>query len=300
MHCIVLSSPTDKKNWKVYRSIEVLAYHRGWAGYVRILFGLMLENRLKGQPNFLRLLHCGNVALTLKKSWPLPPHDDAPDSTFIQSFYGQAFKEDAGQVLQVRNLSPWDEWMEEEPTPVLVWPDQEAIDKGMSPGREITPEGTTTQECESPPFTVWQLGPFSQVGLHLVTFSLTFSGETYRRLVEANDSFSVDGPERLLDRIRYFDLAEADMRYRPEWDKLLADFLDPQKRLTSEAYDVVILGPPFADRTTRVSDALRNGIHTAPLGLEGPGDRFITTSEYFSLPLRYTEVPSVQPEPATA
>lgn len=290
MHCIVMSSPRGRRAWNIHRSIELLAYHRG-ERIVRILFVLLAENKLADGANILRIMHRGSVRCTLAEPWPLPCHPDEETSRSIgilEQLYGKAFEESGGHILYKNALSPCDTWHQDsEPREVLLWPRCEHSATDGDGSGHIEVERPQTDFARYVPFTTWSCGPFSEEKLYLISFHLEFAGETYDTLVEREPTFSVDGPERLLSRIRYDDLANVPAKHREGWVSRWADFDAPATRVPSDSYDVLIMEPPLADQVTINDECCTTGIYQAPMQ---PGDsavRFVTTDDFFTLPMSY-------------
>jgi len=293
MHCVMMSSPKGNglrgsADWHVYRSVELLAYHKT-EQRVRILLMILAES-LADVPNYLKLLHRGNVDCDLvTPSYPLPRHPDENNKNnvgVLESVYGKAFKDCKNcYVQEEKKLTPWDAWMSVAQRTVALYGGPNPKTAKLEPKNRVPSDGSYV------PFCTWELGPFVEKGLYLLAFSLEFHGQTYNHLVNGQDgTFSVDGPRRLLAAIQYRDLMNypIDQDY---WNCLLGDFNNPETAVKSESYDVILLGPPFADKVEVRADRCTNGIHKAaknqPHELCRHAVRYVTTDQYFTLPLSY-------------
>lgn len=298
MHCVLLSSPFGAQSWHMRRSVEMLGYHKEEM-VVRALVTVGLENRLEGTPNFLRILHRGKVNAYLRPAWKLPAHPDElahweragtpADSparqTVLNKLYRAAF-DDTNVLCQKLKLTGWDEYQRIEPVPVMPCKPNLSLEQ-ITPterGWSMLPEFCSSNEAHIP-FTIWTLGPFTEPGLHLIAFELEFSAETYRELVKG-DEFTVDGPQRLVARIKQDDLSRLPEPKRGCWQERLAPF--ETGHLVGESYDVIILRPPFADLVESLGGC---GIALAPLQpmCKGTavGDRFMTVDQAFTMAFRY-------------
>lgn len=289
MHCIVMSSPKGKEAWKIYRSVEILGYHQT-DRRVKILFTILAENMLASEPNVLRFLHRGNVRCQVVQSWPLASHPDERDHNvkgILETLYGKAFEESEGHVLRRNVLSCCDVWEKIETQNIVDWPAVSLSSLNTEKGGYLPQEDPPDNADDYVPFCTWTLPPFPEKGLYLIAFSLQFSGETYRRLVEREPTFSVDGPERVLSVIEYDDFVNYGENKLAQWQARLAEFQDDSKRLAGESYDVIILGDPLADDVEVQQEMCIRGIHVAPMQPITRAKRFVTTDQSFTLPLKY-------------
>jgi hypothetical protein len=259
-------------------------------GSVQILFMLLAKNLLRpGKQNFLHIMHRGAVQLHLQKPWPLPRHPNEPGGGpgILQSLYGSAFRFDhkEGRIFRYRVLSPADTWRPDERVPVTDWLG------ACQPEASAKPAHGDSYV----PFTTWELGPFETEGYHLIAFSLEFSGETYRKLVEHCEFFTIDGPQRLLDEIEYGDIATLPLGEQGEWMRRLDQYKTEATRLDSQSYDIVVLGTGMADAVSTLTDRIQierrlaiRGAGEAPLQPAEPSaKRFLTFNRFFSIALRY-------------
>jgi hypothetical protein len=294
MHCIVISSPSGTDSWRIHRSIEILAYRRR-EQRVTILFTLLAENRLPDRPNALRLLHRGKVTCRLIPPWPLPRHPFESKSAkgILEKVYGQAFQRSENGLSRVRALTSRDSWNDISPTPVFLGPEDK--NNALTSQNVVPPEVEVLDSSGYIAFTTWQLEPFTQQGLYLLSFTLEFSGETYRKLVESEPTFTIDGPMRLLARIEYSDLDRSDKNTYEISRKHLADFKNPRRIINCESYDVIILGPPLGDQVEIDEIACPVGICSAPLQPNGNAQRFLTDNQFFTLGLAYSLKTSLLP-----
>jgi hypothetical protein len=291
MHCIVMSSPNNtlkgNAGWHIHRSVEVLAYHQA-AECVKILFLVLAENLLDG-PNVLRFLHRGNVQCRLIcPSYPLPRHPDEEyepqQPGILESVYGKAFNV-YGACVREHALTPWEAWARKTRQSVTLFGGNELKNDILSPEFDVPEDDSYI------PFCTWKLEDFKNKGLYLISFSLEFSGETYKRLVASDESFSVDGPQRLLSAIKYRDIPDYRNEQRNWLDRLRA-FEDEATAVCSDSYDVIILGSPLADEVNICYDRCCNGIHKAAQNQPAPdchAVRYVTTDQFFTLPLSYVE-----------
>lgn len=325
MHCVVMSSEKGNHTWSVWRTVEVLAYHKE-ERCVRILFLILAKNNsVDSGPNYLKLLHRGNVECTLLPPWPLPRHYDEGENTkgkvgavqgILEDLYGKVFSGEEAPIVLSKCLTPWDSFVEiSERIEVRAGPDLPAGQGGFPLPMKLDADQLRVDECSYRPFTTWTVGPFNHAGMYLIAFSLNFTGETYADLVERSmriatnetdasgelaahgerievaPGFSVDGPQRLLALINYLDLPlSRNEQERKDFITMLEPFQDEDKRIEPEAYDVVILNYPLADPVEVDSEAmLRNSIYEAPLQASplGRAKRFITVDNCFTIGLKY-------------
>jgi len=285
MHCVLLNSPCGDAYWRLHRSVEVLGYHDT---EVRILLALYLENLAPaGVENYLGMMHRGHVECAIVPAWPLPQHPDEPQSRHsaktcvLRQLYGAAFFEDSRGLFQRKGLTKWDAWHSVDERRVIPEKDSWKLKR--------TSECLHAETGAWVPFTTWRLGPFTESTFYLVTCVLRFAGETYHELVDQRDNFTVDGPSRLLTRIKYEDLFRLPREDREKWIRQIEPF-DSARLLLSDEYDVIILAPPLANEVHAYS---KIGISLARLQPvhEGRhlGDRFITSDPGFSMIVKYGE-----------
>jgi hypothetical protein len=292
MHCVLLNSPCGDGYWRLHRSVEVLGYHEQ---EVQILLALYLENLAPdGMENYLSMLHRGRVECNFVPAWPLPQHPDeamaghrAKDCV-LRQLYESAFTRQGGTLTQRKGLTKWDTW-------------HSVAERRVIPKLENRDDRETWQMSESRcsetgswvPFTTWRLGPFKESAFYLVTCALRFTGETYNELVDRKRNFTIDGPLRLLTRLKCEDLLRLSARERTKWASELSRFEDSHLLLGDE-YDVIILVPPLAEQVRTYGQI---DIASAPLqparGRQKIAERFITSDHRFSMALEFAaEVPS--------
>ncbi len=318
MHCVLLSSPLGSGYWRLRRSVEVIGYH-GEDDTARILVILAVTNTAPpSTKNYLRIMHRGNVEAFLRDAWPLPDHYDeaarwkqigAADGgkagsrgNVLIKLYREAFKEVGDELLQIEALTGWDEFLPIDP-PVRVFACglRSCLDgvKESPRGHLIEPEVPSPSADTYSPFTSWKLGPFIEPGLHLLALELTFTGETYKELVTRGE-FTIDGPQRLLARVKHDDLARLSDRERTEWQSRLDKF-EGHSLLLGQSYDVIILRDPFADPIQMLGGTGIARAPKQPMCKNTPvADRFVTTNQAFSIALRPWTKEVSEAEPALA
>jgi hypothetical protein len=293
MQCIALSAPQGKDSWHIHRSVETLAYHRS-VPRVEILFVFLAENLLAN--NSIDLLHRDRVRCRIVPSWPLPRHEDERSDTetaVLQQVYGGLFREENACLWQTGRLTPWDEAQEVKPA-VLVrdWANAERLLSGSECWKlwdAQYPDNGKTQ-----PFTCWRLCPFTERGHYLIAFRLSVEWSHYKRFPSPDSVFTVDGPDRLLRRILYEDIAGVPDAERDTWVSRLAPFENETKRLHPDNYDVILLRSSSVDVVERIADYGTTGIYEAPQQPNSNGTRFITSKPSFTLPLCFSELSSAE------
>jgi len=290
MHCVLLNSPCGDAYWRIHRSVEVLGYHEQ---EVRILLALYLENLAPtGTENYLGMMHRGHVECKIVPAWPLPQHPDevkaelrAKDS-ILRQLYEPAFTQIDGRLVQLKGLTTWDTWHSVKERRVI--PEKDGWKLTRSSEIPYMDSGGWV------PFTTWRIGPFTESAFYLITCVLGFTGETYRELVDRESDFTVDGPMRLLARVRD-DLLRLPQQDRARWVGELARF-ECSHLLPGDGYDVIILAPPLAEEV-RTSGQI--GIASAPLqpdrGSRHLADRFIASDQRFSMVVEYAVETPPQP-----
>jgi hypothetical protein len=273
----------------------MLAFHRRQKR-VEILFALYLENRRRN--SYLHILHPGNTEYELiRRPWPLPAHLREGDAkpNILESIYGGAFQLDGqdGSLHQTNGLTAWDSlFAYAGKRAVAVWPDRDP-EPASGHMTRIFPDGGQ-DEKGFVPFSEFRLGPFTRVGPVLIGFRLWFEGESYLRLLGNRSTFTVDGPESLMIRLKrehFGALAESD---REKWEKRIRLFEEYVG--FGESYDVIVLGRPLA---SAVTCTWRNGIVKAPIQpTTNVAERYITAYPRFVLALEYSEIatPTGNPE----
>lgn len=298
MHSVLIGSPLGKKVWSLQRSTEIIGYHRS-ERRVNILLLLLAINKLKTGPNTLCLMHRGNVQCRMLRSWPMPHHSDEGAGfgpSLLEDLYGDGIQEQGDCLLRQKQLTAWDSWHDSQhPERVRPWPPgKEFTLEGNLPSmsnwiRQVTPQAAPDSFV---PFVKWELGDFTETGLHLIACEMSFSGETYDRLVGNTPVFTVDGPRRLLSRIVYDDLASDVSIAAADYHALLQVFRDPEQRLTATSHDIVLLGPPSArvDDVRVYKDGCTTGIYPAPRPVVRDGiRRFLARDQCFSLALSFED-----------
>jgi hypothetical protein len=272
------------------RSVEVLGFHHA-EREVRILLGFYVEKKMEaGAENYLRLMHRGNVECFVQPAWPLPLHPDEVKygSSVLRDIYAENFQEQEhdNHLLHVKTLTAWDARIPvAQPHPVVPWSPKIEGDPVKDWGWKLMPETPALPLEQYVPFTTWLLGPFDEPAPYLITCAIRIAHKTYDELVESKPQFTVDGPERLLSRIKYDDVFRLADQERAEWEGRLAPF-EQSHLLLGDGYDVIILNPPLADSVERLNGSI--GIVPAPRqpGRER-GERFMTADQAFNMTLRY-------------
>jgi hypothetical protein len=292
MLCIIAREVGEKDSWKGRRAGETVGFHRD-IEEAHVLATLYLENKLEDDlPNYIELLHPGNVEGKLAKDVLLSDHPDEKEkgleNNVLRSLYGEAFDieqngESIEKVSQIKALSGWDTWYELEKPQLVNWAgDKRTADnppclERKSIGFSETYDGFT-------PFTVWKIGPFTKKGPVLISLEIKLGGESYRELVTRDRTFSIDGPEHLLSRIEYSYIPRLDKEEQCLWKKELNKF---RKYIgVGQSYDIVLLGKTFADEVETLE---KSGITEATLQLDSKdiGTRYVTDDPNFAMSLRY-------------
>jgi hypothetical protein len=286
MHCFVLSGPNGKDSLSIRRSVEVLAYH---PGEHRVSILLLLLAHSETDDNAIRLLHRGAVECSVVPSWPLPIHPSEPKAStgILNELYKGLFAKDpaSGQLLRVKDLTPWDTEVEL-PEPEPLWPTTE--------NRQL--ESDTAGLDGPAPFTTWTVTGLKQ-GWNLLAFKLTIGQAAYDRRLTEGSSFTVDGPDRILARIEYGELASFTDSVRDQWRSAMSGFVDPETRLQCDSHDIVLLEAPPAAPVARVPELCASGVYIAATRADG-SVRYLTTDASFTLPLGFaTAVPVGSAEP---
>jgi hypothetical protein len=277
MHCISVSSPSGQATWRIRQSVEVLGYHRK-ERRVSILFLLLALNTLRDAPNDLRVLHRGRVRCTQVPAWPVPSHADESDAVnALSSVYGSLFTVQNGDVVCSNSLTTENSG---EHAQRVIPVHRQAVRTPLAPDFE-PPAGDGYV-----PFTTWTVH-VEHEGLYLAAFELEFSGETYDHLLASDQPFTIDGPDRLLARIEYIDLASLIPDERGLWTERLAPFTDLAQRVPCEKYDIIVLSPPYADQTRKVTGYSANGIYEVFTPALCGGTLYSTLDSTFTLPLQF-------------
>jgi len=290
MHCILFRGDPDV--WELRRSVEVLAYHRE-RQEVSILAVASVQ-KLKAGPKHLYMLHRGNVECSKVKSGRAARHPDEVNregDTIWWSVYKKEFEvsaasivESGGILTRTKERTCLDSFVpaadEIIKSTTRLWPAEVSGNPVIAP----CPRG----DGPDVPFTEWPLGPFDPTGEILITVGLTFSGATYRRLLGDDESFTIDGPQRVLDAIESIDLINLPPQSRSSWEKLL----QPYKTFlpAKYGYDVILLSHPCKADNIEIKGLSR--IIIAPYQPEprGAGLRFVSGSANFQLVLGYSDV----------
>jgi len=291
MMCIVVTGAQGKDTWDGHRSVEVLGFHRDQQK-VNILFLLYLKN--KKQDNHLLVLHPGNTGLEVVRfAGALPSHQDEVSSkmgqkNILESVYEDMFKFDyeTAKCLQKKGLSPWDSrYGIDDPEEVIIWPAAEhPSDTSVCSGEKVVQDKT-----QFAPLSTWRIGPFRQVGWVLLAFKMWFCGDTFKKFVEEGMLFTVDGPWRLLSKIKHNFILPFERDTFGDWGKELGRFEDCLG-FRQGGHDVIILKPPLADNVVVDMDG-SNMITKAPTqpSPSGIADRYITANPGFKLSLSYSD-----------
>ena len=138
------------------------------------------------------------------------------------------------------------------------------------------------------PFSAWRLGPFPYKGEYFLAVNTTLSKDSYKKLVESDSFFTVDGPKRLRDKIKHAFIPYLTYAEQEEWSEKFVRFKN--HLCFDESYDVVILDEPYADRV--VADMRNSSLITeGPLRpiSKKPFKRYITANSAFKLDLSYAD-----------
>jgi hypothetical protein len=282
----------------------MIGYHRR-DHQVRIQLLFHLDNTApSGTNNFLNVLHRGNVQFEVVPAWPFPSHPDEEagnETGVLNEIYGPMFSAAGKDLFQIRTLTAWDDYQEVERRRVIQWPPK--IDNHRSP-RSYASYSVSDQDTfdrqQLLPFSTFTLGPFTEEGSYLIALRMNFSGKVYDQLTGDHSEFTVDGPIRLLSRIKYQDILKTPIAEQSAWRNRLKPFED-EALLPGEGYDVVLLGPPSADHVVPLSTS---GISLAPLQpkqlIPGVVQRFVSANQRFTLTLRYDDESTSRDECASA
>lgn len=284
--CIALAGD----NWSVLRSVEVLGYDTRGERNVRVLMTLLAESQVNG--NALSIMHRGNVRAYLRDAWPAARHEaeaDELEDAVLHQIYARAFDCDGpgGSPRLVCSLTPMDRFVELD-NPVPVHAHSRATLAGCLDDEESARLRLAFGDPEHSgyvPFTQWDLDGFDR-GVHLISFDMVIEGETYERLVGDSMGFSVSGPLRLLDAVRFNDIPSTSADQRPGWRERLKPF---DTALGAEGYDVIVLQEPC--RVSAVVESVgfsRRGISRAPTQPSRGAVRYVTGHAEFDLPLEFT------------
>lgn len=279
MHCVSLSSSLGNAAWRIARSVEVLGYHRD-RGRVSILYVLLAKNLNSDRPNSLHLLHRGRVEARIVPAWPLPPHPDEKRANAVSGPLASLFLRRDGEILLTDEaLAGLEPDLQRGPTFVC----SSSGPKVLEPNFALPDGGSHV------PFTTWTID-VDRPGWHLIAVELAFDGETYSRLLPPGQVFTVDGPERLLARIRYLDLSGLSVDDHRRWGDRLAPFMRPEQKVSPGRYDIVVLGPPCADPISPVDGYGASAVYeVADASRCEPQLRYRAVDESFSLPLSFAQ-----------
>lgn len=304
--CTIIQGDDHGQSWRGHRSVEALAFDRGQRK-VAILFLLLMEN-LKPR-NYLRMLHPGNSSCRMVRAWTgddigtLPYHpweDELAGNSVLDQIYHKLFRyrRASKELYQVRALNPFESiYGLKTPRKVVVWPHDDNAhwrpEEGLMDGMERF-IGSDDEDAFVP-FTAWRLGPFVQTGLVLVSFHLWFEAANFDQLVTDREYFSVDGPSRLMSRIKYDCIPVMAAGEQRGWRQDLTffeDHIDFERN-----YDIVIHKIREADGSRVEVD--KDGSHNIAEAAEDrqPRDaqvarRYVTMKSDFKLNLHFIKEPS--------
>jgi hypothetical protein len=294
--CILINGDDDI--FRVRRVVEMIGFHRR-EERVRILIAIYVQ-KIRETPSDLHILHEGNVQCSAVPAWPFQKHPDEflanHQKSMFSYIYEAAFKKEEGVVKQVQGLTAYDSWLPlSKHESVNFWPSLDAFDSKRSiPVQRVESVHATRPPMDCPetdfvPFSIWRLGPLKEMGPYLIALNLEFSGETFDRLVGSQSTFAVEGPRRLLQSLQFCTLAKLPRQVAAEWEHKLNPF--SHYLPAGEGYDVILLGPPFADP---VEPQCLAGMMQAPVQIKTEGRnpfskvrRFITGNLDFFLNLKF-------------
>ena len=249
MFCILARAAFDKDDWIGRKMGETLGFHFR-DRIVRIQTTLYLTNTLPdNEPNYVYVLHPGNVGFELCYDTPFPAHQDEKDYCILHAIYSNAFTYDSvgRELTQIKALSPWDYWYEfgKDDFECVTWPGSPRQRKTIK-AVKVFPTPDSCRKGQFCPFSVCKIGPFLRNGATMFTLQMTLKGESFDELVGNENTFTVDGPRRLLSRIEHCYIprieddvsAKAYLRELGKFEKFLK---------AGGGYDVVILNERFAD-----------------------------------------------------
>jgi len=272
--------------------VEIIGYH-ATDRTIKILLALIVENMAEnGVKNDLRLMHAGTPDCFVVPPWPLPKHpDEEPDSKgILDQLFGHAFESGSGGLKRTKGLTSWDECHPIPETPIVTF--QSGGDHNpLLGGSFVMPEQGIPTDGRVAPFTVWKFGPFTQKAAHLITLGLRFAGSSCDQLLGPGQvEFTVDGPLRLVTRIKLEDLSDFSSETRRAWVDRITPFEEANHLLMGEGYDVIILREPLADRVELVGEIgiARAAKQPVQRGVQ-IADRFVTTHRHFSILARLAE-----------
>lgn len=289
MLCTVVRSAGDSNDWRGRKMGEVLGFHF-FEKQAKVLATFYLQNNCEnGHKNYIHILHPGNVHADMVTS-PLPSHPDEKCKGFtadniLQYLFGNAFNiVDNGEIIwQVRALSPWDTWHDMTKCERVNWPnDPRNLDNCPHIDR-VSPEVEYKKE-EFTPFTVWRVGPFTKKGPVIFSLEILIEAKTFEELILSNGIFTVDGPTRLLSRIKHKYLPLIAKSDREDWMKELVSF---NTYIKSDAgYDIVILGQDYADEPSVEQKSCINEAFLQPQAVSH-GMRYSTDKSNFTISLKH-------------
>ncbi|MBN1982251.1 MAG: hypothetical protein JW795_12025 [Chitinivibrionales bacterium] len=298
MHSVILYTPNNKDSWILHRGVEVIAYQPDFET-VQILFLLIAENTLQEKDNSLIMLHRGNVSCAPVPSWPLPMHPNEAgmkNRGVLEQVYGRLFCDQNGGVIFYDFLTPWDEFTSGSKGVRIETVEPFQVKQDIFCHSQLE---NIAQIQRYAPFSTWTIAPFTRRSFYLLAFSLSFSGETYRRLVSMDDYFTVDGPTRILTRIASEDpIDHCEQGSDPSFD-FFSRLNSDHARLDYNAYDLIFLGADYAQGIKPAENYCSHGVFTAPLQPQGTVLRYITMDQGFTLPLQFTEAKTVPKELVT-
>jgi hypothetical protein len=286
MQCLVWSSPR-KDDWELAQSVEILSYLDD-ERKVNILY-LLLAKKKGDDPNTLGFIHRGRTKCRLLQPWPIQRHPNEKTESYpiLQKLYGKYFEDrgvgNGGDLVIKKIRINSDQWEDlDKPEVVIPYP----IGDLSSSIEMIKPRD---QGYEHIPFSEGTLKGFEKSGYYLLCISFSFCGETYDRLIRESDPFTVDGPSRLLSRIKYYDLARIPSEDRKYWDEHLQPYEDPSKSLPCRFYDIILLNNSETSNVKVMDEYTSNGIYRVFNHPKFEGLYYLTVDQAFTLPLAFSK-----------
>jgi hypothetical protein len=271
--------------WEGYRTVEILGWHQKEK---EVLFLIHLRNNKVNNP--LKILHPGNVRCKIADlSNGFPLHQDEiergvkQDDCILKKIYGGllSFNKEKGTFHREKTITAWDSLREANTKHDII-----KIYKGNDD--LIKDRFDFAEETKFKPFSTWELESFEDTGEYLIALYITVNKASYAEFVEKGSFFVVDGPKRLLDRIKYWHIPNLAPDKQEKWRNKLSEFEECLP--FNESYDVVTLGEPLADRVIADMDG-STLITEGVLGLTSgrPFKRYITADSSFKLRLSYED-----------
>jgi hypothetical protein len=286
MLCIIVRSALQKTDWRGRKMGETLGFHFK-KKTVNVQTTFYLSNNLPdSEENYLYILHPGNVDFELITDTPFPPHRDEKDYNLLESLYSQSCKYDpvTKKLIQVRALSSWDDWQDysKEEFERVNWPG-DLENKPPIVARKSFPDENLISINKFSPFSICKVGPFTKNGAVLFSLNIRLNMESFIELVDRGATFTIDGPQRMLSRIKHCYIPKIDdSDFRNVCINELSKFEDFLK--AAAGYDIVVLGEKFADLPVEID---KSYIEEALIQLprRDYGVRYITNNCNFTMEL---------------